>query len=268
MEQQKTLTHKNSNIHYKVTGNGRPVILLHGFGEDSAVWQQQVEFLKEHYYLILPDIPGSGNTPMIPAADIETYAEIIREIATVEGQDQTGQLSLIGHSMGGYITLAFAEKYPELLSSFGLVHSSAFADNEEKIQARRKAIDFIKANGAHAFLKTSTPALFAKTFAEKYPEQIEALIESGKNFTEDSLVQYYEAMISRPDRKHVLQSFAKRILFIIGEHDTAIPLETSLQQCYLPAQSHVHILKQSGHMGMWEEPAKVNDILFGFLKGQ
>ena len=268
MEQQKTLTYQNAVIHYRVTGSGRPVLLLHGFGEDGTVWNQQAEFLKEHFCLIIPDIPGSGNSVFIPSANIETYAEIIKEIALVECGEPAGQLSLIGHSMGGYITLAFAEKYPEYLSSFGLVHSSSFADNNEKKLAREKAIDFINANGTRAFLKTSTPSLFTKSYAEKYPDRIDALINQGEKFSNDALVQYYRAMIARPDRQEVLKSFMKPVLFIIGEFDEAIPLQTSLQQCYIPAHSHVHILKQSAHMGMWEEPEKVNQILLSFLKDQ
>ena len=72
-------------------------------------------------------------------------------------------------------------------------------------------------------------------------------------------------MINRPDRTAVLKSFNKPVLFMIGEHDLAIPLNISLQQCYLPPQSHVHVLNQSAHMGMWEENEKANTLLFNFL---
>ena len=172
---------------------------------------------------------------------------------------------MIGHSMGGYITLAFAEKYPGSLKAFGLFHSSAFADNEEKKDTRRKAIEFIKTKGAHTFLKSTTPTLFAKAFTEEYAEKITALIEEGKNFTNAALIQYYDAMINRPDRTAILQNFNNPILFIIGEHDQAIPLQSSLQQCYLPSRSNVNILTRSAHMGMWEEKEKANEILFNFL---
>lgn len=72
-------------------------------------------------------------------------------------------------------------------------------------------------------------------------------------------------MIARPDRTSVLKNFKFPILFIIGEQDNAIPMINSLQQCYLPIQSHVHILKNTAHMGMWEEPAKTNTVLLNFL---
>jgi pimeloyl-ACP methyl ester carboxylesterase len=267
--EEKTFLYNNVPTSYTVYGEGKPVILLHGFGEDSDVWQQQVDFMKPHFRLIVPDIPGSGRSGFLPGANIDTYADVLHHLVENELSDLNENertISLIGHSMGGYVAIAFAEKYPTSLNKLGFFHSSVFADNEEKKEARKKAITFIQSNGSHNFLKTSTPALFTKAYAASFPEKVEALIETGKSFKPEALVQYYEAMIERPDRREVLTAFEKPVLFIIGEHDTAIPLEISLQQCYLPANSSVHILDKSAHMGMWEETAKVNEILFEFLK--
>lgn len=267
---EKKITFQGAAIFYRTVGEGKTVVLVHGFGEDSNIWDYQVEFLKAHFHIILPDIPGSGRSEIVPNANIETYAEIMKAILDNEGTtsklQETESVTMIGHSMGGYITLAFAKKYPEQLNSFGLFHSTAFADTEEKKQVRAKAIDFINEKGSNVFLKTSTPALFTKAFAEKYPERINKLIEKGEKFTAEALVQYYKAMISRPDRTDVLKTFSSPILFIIGQHDMAIPLESSLQQCYLPAQSHVNLLEKSAHMGMWEETEKCNQILRQFLQ--
>ncbi|MBL0357242.1 MAG: alpha/beta hydrolase [Chitinophagaceae bacterium] len=266
--QEKCFLFQNKNICYNVSGSGQPVILLHGFGEDGMVWQSQIEFLQNNFKLVMPDIPGSGQSEFVPNATIETYAEVIKELIEIEIQKEKGEVVLIGHSMGGYVTLAFAEKYPRYLKSFGLFHSSAFADPEEKISTRKKAINFIKENGAFNFLKTSTPGLFTQRYKDQHPEKVEALIEAGKQFSPEALIQYYEAMIARPDRTHVLTSFNKPVLFLIGEHDQAIPFESSMRQCYLPAQSHVNILRESAHMGMWEETEKSNTILLDFLSVQ
>lgn len=267
---EKKIIFQDAAVFYRTVGEGKTVVLIHGFGEDSDIWDYQVDFLKDHFHLILPDIPGSGRSEMVPNANIETYAEIIKAILDNErataALPETESITIIGHSMGGYITLAFAEKYPEQLNSFGLFHSTAFADSEEKKQVRSKAIDFINEKGSNVFLKTSTPGLFTKSFAEKYPERINELIEKGKKFSTEALVQYYNAMITRPDRTDVLKTFSKPVLFIIGEHDMAIPLESSLQQCYLPLQSQVNLLEKSAHMGMWEEKEKCNQILLQFLQ--
>ena len=263
--------YNGSNIYYKTIGHGKPVLLLHGFGEDGTVWERQVTTLQNNYRLIIPDIPGSGKSALVPNATIETYAEIIKELIDLERSQATASgggfesLSLIGHSMGGYVALAFAEKYPQYLNSFGLFHSSAFADADEKKVTRKKAIEFIQEKGAVAFLKTSIPGLFNEAFDAENKPVILSLISKATNFTEAALVQYYEAMIARPDRVHVLKNFTKPVLFIIGEHDKAVPLQSSLEQCYLPALSHVHILKNAAHMGMYEETAKVNSVLNNFL---
>ncbi|MFT3681757.1 MAG: alpha/beta hydrolase [Ferruginibacter sp.] len=260
----KILDWQGKKIYYRVTGKGKPVLLLHGFGEDGNVWENQVQVLKENFRLIIPDIPGSGRSELVDNANIDTYAEIVRAILDTEENAQD-EICLVGHSMGGYITLAFAEKYPQYLNSFGLFHSTASPDTDEKKQTRKKAIEFIKEKGAYAFLKTSTPGLFTEEFKRSNAGKVEALIEAGKNFTDAALVQYYEAMIARPDRTHVLKDCDKPVLFIMGEHDNAVPMQSSLKQCYLPLVSHVHILNSSAHMGMWEETDKSNTILEEFI---
>lgn len=259
MENSKFIQYKSKNIHYRVSGHGKPVVLIHGFGEDGNIWNGLIKDL-QNFHLIIPDIPGSGRSEMLDGKNIsiEDYAEVIKAIIDNE---KISLCTMIGHSMGGYVTLAFAEKYPEQLKSFGLFHSSALADDEEKKQTRRKAIDFIKTTGAYAFLKTSIPNLFA---GEKHLVEMQQLIEEGKHFTPEALIQYYNAMINRPDMTNILKSFGKPVLFIIGEKDNAIPLQASLQQCHLPAISHVHIL-ETGHMGMIEEPESCKNVISSFM---
>ncbi len=260
----------SSSIFYHVAGSGKPLLLLHGFGEDGSIWSSQAECLKAHFRLIIPDLPGSGHSELLPDMSIEGMAEVIKEICTLEGFGSPLQgaegVVLLGHSMGGHITLAFAEKYPEWLSSFGLVHSSAYADSEERKQVRRKSIDFIKRNGAYEFLKMSKPGLFGGAWSMEHGEIIEALIAKGENFSSEALISYYQAMIERPDRTHVLKDFKGAVLFIMGEQDTAVSFEHSLQQCHIPQRSEVCILRHSAHMGMLEEAEKVNHAILKFIE--
>ena len=266
----KIFTYQSSKIFYRTVGNGKPLILIHGFAEDGNIWTNQIDFLKNHFQLIIPDLPGSGKSEMITDMSIESMAEVIKEIITLELQKFPLQgaegvwadgVCLAGHSMGGYITLAFAEKYPDMLSSLALVHSSAFADSEEKKANRLKSIEFVKKNGAHEFLKAVIADLFSETWSANNNETVEEQIKKSRSFTDEAIIQYYQAMINRPDRTAVLKNFNKPILFIIGEHDKAVPFEQSMQQCYLPAIAHVHILRNSAHMGMFEETEKVNNAL-------
>ena len=272
----KSILYRSSEIFYRVIGEGKPVLLLHGFGEDGEIWDKQVECLKTRFRLIVPDLPGSGKSGIISrepgvgsqelAVGMADYADLVKSILH---EEKITECIMLGHSLGGYITLAFAEKYPASLNAFGLLHSSAFADSEEKKAARRKSNTFIKNNGAYEFLKASIPGLFKASegleSTDRLNKPFEALIERGRNFSAEALIQYYEAMIARPDRTEVLKTFPGPILFIIGQHDNAVPFQQSLQQCYLPAISHVDILRNSAHMGMMEETDKVNEIISAFL---
>ena len=263
------LTYQNKEIFYRIVGNGKPVAFIHGFGEDGEVWRNQIEFLKDNlpageagFKLIIPDLPGSGKSEMIDDMSMEGIAKVIHFIIRQENIDS---VVIIGHSMGGYITLAFAEKYPQCLKAFGLFHSSAYADSEEKKEIRRKGIEFINQHGAFEFLKTSTPNLFSPKTKDEQPELIDQFISGLNNFSAPALVSYYEAMIQRPDRTGTLKKATVPILFIMGELDKAVPLQDGLRQCHLPEKSYIHILRRSGHMGMLEEADTSNQMLENFL---
>ncbi len=262
---EKKFRYQDSEIYYKVMGEGQPVVLLHGFAEDSNVWNEQVSFLRQHCRLIIPDLPGSGKSGILQKSKviIEDYATSINALLLNENIDKC---ILLGHSMGGYITLAFAKMYDEKLKAFGFVHSTAFADNEEKIESRKKGIKMIEEYGVYSFLKNTTPNLFSDHYKRQHAEKISELIEQGKNFSKEALIQYYSAMMSRPDNTEVLKKSDVPVLFIIGSEDKAAPLADLLQQVPLPKISYVHIIHGVGHMGMWEEAKKTNDFIFEFIK--
>lgn len=253
------------NIAYLKTGKGKPVLLLHGFAEDSYVWRKQVDFLQSYCQLIVPDLPGSGRSDLLTdthALSMEALAACVYGLLQHEGIDQC---IVIGHSMGGYITLALVEQYPAIISAFGFVHSTAYADNEEKKKNRQRGIEIIGKNGGHAFIRITTPNLFSKKFKEVHSDEIEDLIERGQSFTDKALQQYYFAMMNRPDRTKILSGSGKSVLFIIGTEDVAAPLNDVLKQTHLPAVAYIHILQNTGHMGMWESPADVNRFLLNFI---
>ena len=258
----KKLPYNNSTLHYSVGGQGKTVLLLHGFAEDSSIWEDFIPELSNHYNLIIPDIPGSGKSTLLQETQVglEEYADSIHFILAKENIDKC---CMIGHSMGGYITLAFAEKYPGMLEGMGLFHSSAYADDDQKKETRKKAIEFIREKGSNAFLKTSIPGLFADDVKNK--TAIEQLIEKGKQFSPEALSQYYQAMINRPDRTTILKNALSPVLFIMGEHDKAVLFNHSLEQSYLPSESHIHIFRNSAHMSMLEEKEKSFNSLAHFL---
>ena len=266
---------ENKRIFYRVVGSGQPVVLIHGFGEHGDVWKNQVpitnyrngyqQAITENdniFRFIIPDLPGSGKSEMIDDMSMEGLSEIIKKLLDREKIDSC---IMIGHSMGGYVTLAFADRYPGLLKGIGLFHSTAYADTEEKKAARRKGIEFINDHGAFEFLRNTTPNLFSPASRDEQPIIVDELIDTLSNFSAGALVSYYEGMIRRSDKTMILRNSTIPVLFIAGNADNAVPLDDILKQCHLPSLSYIHILNNSGHMGMLEEPAKANLILERFL---
>ena len=259
----KSVQYQNKKINYQSIGKGKAVLLVHGFGEDGTIWEKQIDFHKHNFHLLIPDLPGSGGSELIEDVSMEGMAEVLHEIIHEEDVDSC---SMFGHSMGGYITLAFAEKYWNHLDAFGLIHSTAFADSREKIETRKKGIEFINQHGTFEFLKTTIPNLFSSNSKSQLKDSINEFINSQSSFTPDTLIAYYEAMINRPDRTLVLKNTKTPVLIIAGEEDNAVSLHDILKQSHLPDHCSFHILNNSGHMGMMEEPQRMNMLIDVFLK--
>lgn len=262
---EKKFQYNNIEIFYKMVGTGQPAVLLHGFAEDSNIWNEQVSFLQDYCQLIVPDLPGSGKSSMLQheSTTIEDYAACINALLDNEGIDTC---VLLGHSMGGYITVAFAEMFPDKLLAFGLVHSSAFADTEEKKAVRKRGIKAMEEYGVYSFLKNTTPNLFSENYKKNHPQKVSELIEQGKNFGKEALIQYYTAMINRPDLTAVLEKSKVPVLFIIGSEDVAAPLNDLLKQVHLPDISYIHIIKEAGHMSMMEKSGELTGYLLEFIR--
>jgi pimeloyl-ACP methyl ester carboxylesterase len=249
-------------LSYRIYGSGYPLILVHGFGEDGDIWSGQVAMLQKNYRVIVPHLRGSGSSwALTPPASIEQMAEDVKNILD---REQVAKCIMLGHSMGGYITLAFAEKYASMLDAFGLIHSTAYADSDEKKEARRKSIEFIKQNTAADFIRATIPNLFADQFKLEHPEKVEELIGRGKRFSKEALIAYYECMIARPHRTAVLQQSAVPVLFFIGEEDKAVNPEDAIKQTALPRVCKVAVAGEIAHMGMWEAAEQLNQTISSF----
>jgi pimeloyl-ACP methyl ester carboxylesterase len=277
---EKIFYYQSFGISYTDTGHGTPVLLLHGFGEDSRIFDEQANFLRPHCRLIIPDLPASGNSaPIGPdfteqvskgiPSSIDLIAEAMEALMKSLAIDR---YILLGHSMGGYIALAMAEKYSDHLLALGLIHSTAYPDSEEKKANRRSGIESIIKNGGFAFLQTAIPGLFTESFKKEQPGRVASLIEqfnpakTGKTTLDSMLIAYYEAMIARPDRTNVLSSSKVPVLFIIGTEDKAVPMADVLKQVHLPSTSVVHIHENTAHMSMMENSDSLNEQLLKFIR--
>lgn len=255
----------NYSISYLEKGKGPAVVLLHGFGEDGTIFNHQLDALSDNYHVIIPDIPGTGDS-VIDYNKVESDMDMLADcIKSLLDYLQINKVVLLGHSMGGYITLSFAEKYADRLYAFGLIHSTAFADTEEKKLNRSRGIEIMRLYGAAGFLRNTFPNLFSSEYKSVNHDELNNLITQFSYISTDTCIYYYKAMIARKDKTMILKTITLPVLFVIGEEDIAAPMADVLQQVPMPAVSFVHILKNTGHMSMVEAPDKLNSILKDFL---
>ena len=262
----KTTQHAGAVISYRDLGKGPVLMLVHGFGEAGDIWDLQSDALASEYRVIVPDLAGSGSSPLPPGAHVslDDHARCLLHILDAES---VGECTMVGHSMGGYIALAFAEAYPERLSGLGLFHSTAAPDSDERKALRLRSIALMERSGASTFLREAVNNLYAESFRASNPSEVAAHVQrSVLNFEVRALVSYYRAIMERPDRRGVLSKLGKPVLMVMGEEDKAVVLQEVLPQCALPEVCHVHVWKGVAHMGMKEVPGKALAALTGFMK--
>ena len=224
----------------------KTLVLLHGHGVDDTIWDNLDANLNEYFTVVRPNM-----SLFTFCQSIEEYADELYRYLT---NATITRFVLVGHSMGGYIALAFAEKYPEMLEGFSLFHSTAYADDQAKKHQRDQMIDLLKNHGTEAFIKHTAGNMFGERFKELFPEKIKAHIQRYGKLPAPALIAGITAMRNRPDRTAVLASMPFPVLFIIGMQDKLIPFESCITLSEYPKQSYPFILAEAGHMGMVERP--------------
>ncbi len=257
----KAIEHQGRRVAYELEGRGSVVVLLHGFCEDHRVWEGLLPYL-EGFRVLRIDLPGFGDSDPPAQPTLEALADSVRAVLQSEG---IARYALVGHSMGGYVSLALAEKHPDELKGLCLFHSHPFADSEEKKAARDKGIAFVRENGVAPYVQGLIPQLFAHDREKGYPEAVNRLIQQAGAFPPEGVIAALTAMRDRPDRAPVLQGLPCPVLFIIGKEDAAVPLEQSLAMTPLPEEAEILLLEGVGHMGMFEAPEETGTALRRFL---
>lgn len=251
-------------LEYNDSGHGFPLVLLHGFCESRTLWKYCEKQLALHYRVIVPDLPGFGESRLEePTVSMEYFAE---QIKLLLDDLKIEKCVLIGHSLGGYVLLAFAEKYENRLAGMGMFHSTAFADTEEKKENRNKTIGFIEKHGVSVFAESFVAPLFSLRNRDLLKFEIKELIHTAATSSELGVIETTKAMRDRKDRTEVLKNVTIPVLYVIGKLDGAVPLEKSLEQCYLAKHSVAHFLEEAGHMGMIEKKPETIKILHHFTE--
>ncbi|WP_224999379.1 alpha/beta fold hydrolase [Cesiribacter sp. SM1] len=252
---------------YAESGNkpdNLPLVLLHGFCETHRLWDQFRQALGEETWILCPDLPGFGRSTSLPAGF--TLSEVAHRLAGWLEQLQISKCILIGHSLGGYVALAMLEHHPQLVAGIGLFHSTAYADSPQKRRSRNNVIDFVEKHGVEVFATSFVPQLFYHTNRKQLKEQIEVVVADAAATPEHTLISYTRAMQQRPNRLPVLEKWGGPTLYIIGEKDTSVSLEDSLQQLESLPQADAHILHDTGHMGMLEQEEQSIQIVKDFIQ--
>ncbi len=232
------------------------VIFLHGFGEDATVWTEFLQLLpKEHTYFC-PDYASLTNVD-----SIDGYSDWLNQFLSENGITKS---VIIGHSMGGYIALAYAEKFPDEILGLGLFHSSAYADSDERKEIRLKTVRVIDQQGTAKFMKGFYPNMFAEAFKEKNADLIEKQIERYAYFPKEALMNAQIAMREREDKTDVLREANYPIMILAGEKDTFVPKSAALEQIALLKSNQSAVLDVA-HAGMFENPTESSKIVAAFL---
>src|SRR5512133_1931525 len=149
------------DLYYEEHGQGMPVIFLHGFPFDHSIWEPLVPLLSKDVRLILPDLRGFGRSPVTD--DIYTMRLQAEDVVHLMDRLEIEQAVLVGHSMGGYISLAFAQAYPGRLLALGLIATQAAADAPERRQSRYKAAEAVTRKGARVVASDMVNKLTPRT---------------------------------------------------------------------------------------------------------
>jgi pimeloyl-ACP methyl ester carboxylesterase len=181
-----------TSIFYSDSGEGLPVVFLHGFCETSDIWSGIQNHLSKKFRIITVDLPGFGGSPLL---DYQfSLEDVAKEIKDFLDSINLKQYVLIGHSLGGYIALAFSKLYEDNLIGLGLFHSNIFEDELDKKESRTKLMEFIEAKGVKTFIRTFIPSLFSKESVSVLKDVIYNLKKSAEQTNPESVIQYARVM--------------------------------------------------------------------------
>jgi pimeloyl-ACP methyl ester carboxylesterase len=250
-----------SAIHFSEKGKGNPVVFIHGFCEIGAMWNDIASELASDFHVFYPDLPGFGKTTIV--SNHVTLEEAAVQLEEWMEEQKIENPVVIGHSLGGYVALAILELMGNRIKGIGLIHSTAFDDDEEKKHSRDKTIAFIKKQGVDKFVTSFVPQLFTASTRAQFEKEIDLAVTQSKESSLVGLIAYSEAMRDRKSRLQILEDYTGPKLLIAGTEDGVVKIEASRLQ--RDAFTSYYELEGVGHMGQVERREEVIKILRGFI---
>ena len=250
-------------LHYTEQGSGRPVLLVHGFPLDSRMWEAQAPALASaNWRVIAPDLRGFGRSQSDSPFTLESLADELHRFAEAVGAIP---FVLIGLSMGGYVSLAYAKKYLAGLRGLVLVDSKAEADTPEGKEARAKMIDLVRKDGSKAVAEQMMPKMLAKDAADQRPQTAQALRRIMEACPPKTIEHALAAMRDRPDRSGELSAISVPTLVIVGDSDAITPPAAAESMVNKIPGAQLVVIRGAGHMSPMEQPEQVNRAIRAFL---
>lgn len=257
----KYINYKNTKIHYCEKGKGSTLVLLHGFLENLTMWQPYFDTLSHKHRVITIDLLGHGNTECM--GYIHTMEDMADAVFALISDLKLRKITIIGHSMGGYVALAFAELYPDHIKGIVLVASTSRADSPERRINRDRAIELIKRNSA-TFINIAISNLFGEEERTTYLKEIENVKAQALQMPIQGIIAALEGMKIRADREVILHFAPYPITLITGKKDTVMPYEENITQI---TDTKVKLISLSGgHMLHIENKDELQDSLLQFIK--
>lgn len=260
------IKYHGQDIFFKTFGENRDkvVFLLHGYLESAEIWDEFAAGLADEYFVVCTDLPGHGDSEtLFETQTMGAMAYAVKEIADYLSIDK---LHLVGHSMGGYVAMAFRDKFPDRLISYVLFHSTCFADNDEKKINRDREIEMVRQGKKDLIVNINIPRAFADFNLKRMNNLVERAKAIAMKTKDDGIVAALKGMKMRADRSLLLVAGGIPLMFIAGRKDNYIPQTITSRMKSLAKDSTLLILEKSGHMGFIEEKEKSLEALISFLR--
>ncbi|MDR5591517.1 alpha/beta hydrolase [Christiangramia sp. SM2212] len=253
-----TIIYKGAKIHYSVTGNGEkvPLVLLHGFLEDSSIWSPIVKELQKERPVICIDLPGHGKSDGVAKIhSMELMAEVVHEVLN---KLEIQVISIAGHSMGGYVSLEFLKNFPIVLKSVMLINSTPDEDTVEKRQIRERSVKLVGKN-KDAYISMAISNLFPEESKIKFSEEIEKLKSRAIKMKGENVQAALKGMKIRTNYRDVLKSFQKQKIIVAGKQDPILVIN-EIAKVSEECDCEFHMLER-GHNSYMEDMNNLRTIM-------
>lgn len=257
------ITVHGRRIWYTDTGKGTPIVLIHGYLESSEIWTGFGERLSTTCRILAIDLPGHGRSEVYSEThSMEMMADIVREILE---NLKIEKVVVIGHSLGGYVTLAFLDLYPHMLSGYCLFHSHPLPDTPEATEKRLREISIVLAGKKDLMYPDNVEKMYAAMNLDKLQGAVRRSKKIAADIPGNGIIALLNGMMKRPSRVGIMEEGRVPCLWILGTMDNYIPFGAIQEKVKLPSNARIEVLRNSGHLGFVEEEEHSAEVIREFV---